>query len=425
MTGDSKSPALSNVDGRNQIAGSAADVEGAQPQASGPSFSTAKGDRSQDLNTHLLPNVEQVPHPLGVYPNVIPPTPADYMPASLKDQPIPGGSTAPKRKQVKVACTNCAASSKACDVSRPCQRCIKYGLTSSCQDVVHKKRRKTNFRRPFSVQIRQEELEAHHQPAPARPNGQMMPFTSAPSYSGGQIVPMPLRPPEGYYVALFPIPPTYWAGLQVAPQFVGSNVHSEGPIPDAYHRPHGQPIFAPHGQFIYPQMPPGLYPYFVHPFPGQLQPPLRPQQQQHPSPSQQPQPLPPSQQPQPLPPSQQLPPLPPSQQPQPLPPSQQPPPLPPPQPPSQPQQEQSPSQQHHGGPTNYKEKATSDENRTDDGNEDHPPTLPYKKRGHRTPAADCSGATNGSRKNEDRSIRRSTWGNHLQHNTNADDDDDV
>ncbi|KAI8373013.1 uncharacterized protein BYT42DRAFT_578922 [Radiomyces spectabilis] len=55
----------------------------------------------------------------------------------------------PKRKQVKNACVNCQKACKKCDDGRPCQRCIKYGLTDTCQDSVRKERKKGVKRGPY------------------------------------------------------------------------------------------------------------------------------------------------------------------------------------------------------------------------------------------------------------------------------------
>lgn len=54
-----------------------------------------------------------------------------------------------KRKQVKMACTNCASACKRCDEARPCQRCQKYGLTESCVDGVRKARKVGVKRGPY------------------------------------------------------------------------------------------------------------------------------------------------------------------------------------------------------------------------------------------------------------------------------------
>lgn len=49
-----------------------------------------------------------------------------------------------KRKQVKNACTNCQRACKKCDDCRPCSRCIKYGIESTCQDSTRKERTRTS-----------------------------------------------------------------------------------------------------------------------------------------------------------------------------------------------------------------------------------------------------------------------------------------
>ncbi|ORZ24232.1 hypothetical protein BCR42DRAFT_402489 [Absidia repens] len=42
--------------------------------------------------------------------------------------------------QVASACSNCKKAHLACDVSRPCKRCISLGKTDTCVDIEHKKR---------------------------------------------------------------------------------------------------------------------------------------------------------------------------------------------------------------------------------------------------------------------------------------------
>ncbi|CAO3631773.1 unnamed protein product [Cunninghamella echinulata] len=57
--------------------------------------------------------------------------------------------TKPKRKQVKNACVNCQKACKKCDDGRPCQRCIKYGLTETCTNSIRKERKKGVKRGPY------------------------------------------------------------------------------------------------------------------------------------------------------------------------------------------------------------------------------------------------------------------------------------
>ncbi|CAE6525471.1 unnamed protein product [Rhizoctonia solani] len=55
----------------------------------------------------------------------------------------------PKRKQVKNACSACQRACKRCDVGRPCERCIKYGMADSCRDSQRKERKKGIKRGPY------------------------------------------------------------------------------------------------------------------------------------------------------------------------------------------------------------------------------------------------------------------------------------
>lgn len=58
-------------------------------------------------------------------------------------------SLKPKRKQVKNACINCQKACKRCDEGRPCSRCVKYGLTSTCMDSARKERKRGIKRGPY------------------------------------------------------------------------------------------------------------------------------------------------------------------------------------------------------------------------------------------------------------------------------------
>ncbi|CUA68106.1 Transcription activator of gluconeogenesis acuK [Aspergillus niger CBS 513,88] [Rhizoctonia solani] len=55
----------------------------------------------------------------------------------------------PKRKQVKNACSACQRACKRCDVGRPCERCIKYGMAETCRDSQRKERKKGIKRGPY------------------------------------------------------------------------------------------------------------------------------------------------------------------------------------------------------------------------------------------------------------------------------------
>ncbi|KAG8715793.1 hypothetical protein FRC08_010168 [Ceratobasidium sp. 394] len=59
------------------------------------------------------------------------------------------GAARPKRKQVKNACSACQRACKRCDVGRPCERCIKYGMQDTCRDSLRKERKKGVKRGPY------------------------------------------------------------------------------------------------------------------------------------------------------------------------------------------------------------------------------------------------------------------------------------
>ncbi|KAF7730040.1 hypothetical protein EC973_002985 [Apophysomyces ossiformis] len=66
-----------------------------------------------------------------------------------------GKAEKPKRKQVKNACVNCQKACKKCDDGRPCQRCIKLGLTATCTNSARKERKKGVKRGPYKKRQRQ------------------------------------------------------------------------------------------------------------------------------------------------------------------------------------------------------------------------------------------------------------------------------
>ncbi|OLY82919.1 putative transcriptional regulatory protein [Smittium mucronatum] len=55
----------------------------------------------------------------------------------------------PKRIQVKNACVNCQKACKRCDDGRPCLRCVKHGLSSTCTNSQRKTRQRGIKRGPY------------------------------------------------------------------------------------------------------------------------------------------------------------------------------------------------------------------------------------------------------------------------------------
>ncbi|KAI9492850.1 hypothetical protein BDB00DRAFT_788493 [Zychaea mexicana] len=50
------------------------------------------------------------------------------------------------KSHVPTACVNCKKAHLACDLSRPCKRCVSMGKTDSCYDIQHKKRGRPKLR---------------------------------------------------------------------------------------------------------------------------------------------------------------------------------------------------------------------------------------------------------------------------------------
>lgn len=61
--------------------------------------------------------------------------------AATATMPAPSEAPAKKRRpQVKLACMNCRRQHAGCTDSRPCERCTRLGLASSCEDIPRRKR---------------------------------------------------------------------------------------------------------------------------------------------------------------------------------------------------------------------------------------------------------------------------------------------
>ncbi|KAF9996377.1 hypothetical protein BGZ79_009875 [Entomortierella chlamydospora] len=62
------------------------------------------------------------------------------LPASVPLHPHPVTRVKSTKAHVPSACINCKKAHLACDLSRPCKRCISVGKDDTCRDVEHKKR---------------------------------------------------------------------------------------------------------------------------------------------------------------------------------------------------------------------------------------------------------------------------------------------
>ncbi|TFK48937.1 hypothetical protein OE88DRAFT_444506 [Heliocybe sulcata] len=135
---------------------------------------------------------------------------------------MPSVIAKPKRKQVKMACTNCAAACKRCDENRPCDRCQKYGIADTCVDGTRKERKKGVKRGPYKRKRKPEESG-------------MDPGSAPPPISGYP------PPGEGYYPVYYAPPPGY------------------APAPDG---PEGSPpvVMPPYGYAYPPPAPPTVEP---------------------------------------------------------------------------------------------------------------------------------------------------------------------
>ncbi|KAF7330471.1 hypothetical protein MVEN_02486400 [Mycena venus] len=127
-----------------------------------------------------------------------------------------------KRRQVKIACTNCQKSCKKCDEGRPCLRCIKYNRREECQDAERKERKKGVKRGPYKKRDRKvgnsnaesedlfQEIELDISPSPSSPSppttsGEAIPVGYTPGFYYAQFPPHPAREPgDPFHLALVP-----------------------------------------------------------------------------------------------------------------------------------------------------------------------------------------------------------------------------
>ncbi|KAG1309341.1 hypothetical protein G6F64_005388 [Rhizopus arrhizus] len=188
-----------------------------QQQAQQPQ---SQSNQAQDANQQ-----QAQPQPLLTGPNLAIYSPAAMQPLSVlaaaqrKDQdpsaalaavasaaaaaaPVElGAHGKPKRKQVKNACVNCQKACKKCDIGRPCQRCIKYGITDTCVNSVRKERKKGIKRGPYKKRNKTG-AESGASSGTSTPN-MTSPMTSAPMYVNGvrpAAIPIHYQPfPPGHY----------------------------------------------------------------------------------------------------------------------------------------------------------------------------------------------------------------------------------
>ena len=62
-------------------------------------------------------------------------------------------NTKQKRRQTSLACTNCRAKHAGCDERRPCMRCTKLGIESTCVDAKRKEKKKITQRLLIAILV--------------------------------------------------------------------------------------------------------------------------------------------------------------------------------------------------------------------------------------------------------------------------------
>lgn len=197
--------------------------------------------------------------PVATAPGMLYPYPPPGQPYPQFQQPTPPAATAigprPKRKQVKMACTNCATACKRCDEVRPCQRCVKYGIQDSCVDGVRKERQKGIKRGPYKRKNKGAATDTSFAgfPAASGDDSEWQANGAGSSNAPSSPAPAPVHAiphyppaPEGFYPCFFP-----------PPGFVPPG-HEGGPAPDGASNGTSQP---PAMVSYYPIPPPGYFPF--------------------------------------------------------------------------------------------------------------------------------------------------------------------
>ncbi|KAK9493317.1 hypothetical protein V1508DRAFT_416377 [Lipomyces doorenjongii] len=127
-------------------------------------------------------------------PNLPPVQPSGPL-SDAASQQLSSSSTSADREMrrtkshVVTACSNCKKAHLACDVARPCQRCINLGKQDTCVDVRHKKRGRPRIRDDPSSTPRSSSTSASSSPSSS--------YSIAPLRGQGNIAPGVRMPPSG------------------------------------------------------------------------------------------------------------------------------------------------------------------------------------------------------------------------------------
>ncbi|KAJ7724169.1 hypothetical protein B0H14DRAFT_3519709 [Mycena olivaceomarginata] len=175
-------------------------VPSALPPESYPPFPTdpANLDANGAPPPPGIPYMFPYPPPSGML-WAFPPAPQSQSPSA------PSSASRPKRRQVKMACTNCAQACKRCDDQRPCLRCQKYGMTDSAgPGTATSLPASESFAAEVGAGPPAAEWTASHGPPPAP--AAAPPFcTRATRAARSAAVPQPFpAPPKGYPHPFYP-----------------------------------------------------------------------------------------------------------------------------------------------------------------------------------------------------------------------------
>ncbi|KAG8216919.1 hypothetical protein J3R82DRAFT_7195 [Butyriboletus roseoflavus] len=220
-----------------------------------PIYYAQPPDSSHGENANNVPPGPQYMIPFPAAPGMMypypPPPPGQGFPQYPPSTPAAANGQRPKRKQVKMACTNCANACKRCDEARPCERCMKYGIQDSCVDGTRKERQKGIKRGPYKRKNKtansnteasfvdgESEWQATNETPQAPTGGQPSPPIQA--------IPHYPPPPEGFYPYFYPPPPGF-----IPPGH-------EGQSP-----PEGGTNGTNHPPMYYPLAPPGFFPHYA------------------------------------------------------------------------------------------------------------------------------------------------------------------
>lgn len=220
------------------------------------------GDADSSGVTPAPPYMMIAPHGMiYAFPPPGQPFPIPQIAATTSVSVSPVTPARAKRKQVKMACTNCASACKRCDEARPCERCLKYGISDTCVDGQRKERKKGIKRGPYKRKMRNgPEYQGYASTEGSEWTGSQPSTTPAsPTTNTATVQAVSHFPPEGYYPVYYPPPPFISVPESQSASVADGSAPANGhPAPSVV--PYYYPPYYPHPYGLIPQALPGAQP---------------------------------------------------------------------------------------------------------------------------------------------------------------------